>query len=136
MKTLDDGGSQFYQTGLVRKVLGSTEMEYYNGLSPTTKVEVHIRTNKNFPDAKIDWPNSYPPSIGMMMHLESNTISDISFAVHNCGWFTHNHKSSHYISVKRQYNNLQGTKYKGLIFNQSNKMVVYFMLMHIFGDYL
>ena len=38
IKTLDDGGFQFCQTGLIRKVLESTGMEHCNGLPTPTKV--------------------------------------------------------------------------------------------------
>ena len=31
IKTLDDGGFQFYQTGLTQKVLEATGMDHYNG---------------------------------------------------------------------------------------------------------
>ena len=34
IKTLDDGGFQFCQTGLIRKVLEATGMDHCNGLPP------------------------------------------------------------------------------------------------------
>ena len=37
-KTLDNGGFQFCQTGLIRKVLEATEMELSNGFPTPTKV--------------------------------------------------------------------------------------------------
>ena len=44
IKTLDNGGFQFCQTGLIRKVLEATGMEDYNGLPTPTKVETPLGT--------------------------------------------------------------------------------------------
>ena len=59
-----------------------------------------------------------------MLYLASNTIPDISFAVHQCARFTHNTKLSHETDVKRICRYLQGTKDNGLVFNPSKKLVV------------
>ena len=75
IKTFDDGGFKFYQTGLIRKVLESTGMEYCNVLPTPTKVEAPLGTDFNGSEAKRYWPNSYPYVIGMMFYLESNTSS-------------------------------------------------------------
>ena len=42
MKTLDDGGFQFFQTGLIIKVLEDTGMDHCNGLPTPTKVEAPL----------------------------------------------------------------------------------------------
>ena len=94
IKTLDDGGFQFFQTGLIRKVLDATGMEHCNGLPTPTMIEAPLGTDANGYDAKRDWPNSYYYIIGMMLYLASNTRPDISFAVHQCARFTHNTKVS------------------------------------------
>ena len=60
----------------------------------------------------------------MMLYLASNTSPDISFAVHQCAWFTHNNKVSHETNVKRICRYIQGTKDNGLVFNPSKKLVV------------
>ena len=65
-------------------------MDHCNGLPTTTKVEATLGTDADFSEAKRDWPNSYDSVIGMMLHLVSNTIPDISFAFHHCARFTHN----------------------------------------------
>ena len=70
IKKLNDGGSQFYQTGLIRKVLESTGIENFNGLPTPTKVEAPIGTYANGYEFKIDWTNSYASIIGMMLYLE------------------------------------------------------------------
>ena len=101
IKTLDDGGFQCYQTGLIRKVLEATGMEHCNGLTTPTKVEAPLLTDANDSDARRYWPNSYAAVIAMMLYLESNTRTDIFFAVHQCSWFTHNIKSSYKTVVKR-----------------------------------
>ena len=126
IKTLEDGGFQFCQTGLIRKLLEATGMEHCNGLPTPTKIEAPLGTYANRYEAKRDWPNSYTSVIGMMLYLTSNTRPDISFAVHQCARFIHNTKVSHETDVKSICWYLQGTKDNGLMFNPSKKMVVYF----------
>ena len=57
IKTLDDGGFQFCQTGFIHKVLEATGMEHCNGLPTTTKVEAPIGTDADGYEAKRDWTN-------------------------------------------------------------------------------
>ena len=73
IKTLNNGGFQFCQTGLIRKVLEAIGMYNCNGLPTPTKVEASLGTDKNGSEAKRDWPNSYASLIGMMLYLSSNT---------------------------------------------------------------
>ena len=47
IKTLDDGGFQFFQTGLIHKVLEATGMEHCNGFPTPTKVEASLGTDAN-----------------------------------------------------------------------------------------
>ena len=44
VKTLDDSVFQFYQTGLICKVLEATGMEHCNGLPSPTKFEATLGT--------------------------------------------------------------------------------------------
>ena len=60
----------------------------------------------------------------MMLYLESNTRPDISFAVHQCFWFTHNTKASHETSLKSIFWYIKDTKGNGLLLNLSNRIVV------------
>ena len=101
IKTLDNGGFQFFQTGLIRKVLEATGMEHSNGFPTPIKVEAPLGTDVNGSEAKRYWHNSYASVIGMMLHLASNTRPDISFDVHHCVRFTHNTKVPHETDVKR-----------------------------------
>ena len=110
IKTLDDGGFQFFQTGLIHKLLEATVMEHCNGLPTPNKVDAPLGTDANGSEYKRDWTNSYNSIIGMMLYLESNTRPDISFAVHQCSRFTHNTKSPHKTAAKRICWYLQGTK--------------------------
>ena len=52
IKTFYDGGFQFCQTGLIRKVLEATVMKHCNGLPTPTKVEAPLGTDENFYEAK------------------------------------------------------------------------------------
>ena len=99
-------------------------MEDCNELTTPTKVDAPLGTDINGSDAKRDWPNSYDSVMVMMLYLASSTRPDISFAVHQCARFTHNTKVSHETAVKRICRYLQGTKYNGLVFNTSKKLVL------------
>ena len=90
IKTLDNGGFQFCQTGLIRKVLEAIWMEHCNGLTTPTKVEAPLGTNINGSEDKRDWTNSNASVIGMMLYLASNIRPDISFSIHQYSRFTHN----------------------------------------------
>ena len=124
INTFYDGGFQFDQIGLIRKVLEATGMDHCNGLQTPTKVEAPLGTYENGSEAKRDWTNSYDSVIGIMLYLASNTRPYISFAVNQCALFTHNTTASHETAMKRICQYLQGTKDNGLVFNQSKKMVV------------
>ena len=101
-----------------------SDMEHCNVLPTPTKVEAPLGTYANGSEAKRDWPDSYVSVIGMMLYLASNTRPDISFAVNQFAWFTHNTKASHDTTVNSICRYLQGTKDNGLVFNQSKKLVV------------
>ena len=53
IKTLDNSGLQFYQTGVIHKVLEAIGMEHCNGLPTTTNVQVPLGTDKNGSEANI-----------------------------------------------------------------------------------
>ena len=74
IKTLDDGGFQFYQNGLIRKVLEAIGVEHCNGLPTPTKFEAPLSTYKNGSEAKRYWPNLYASVIGMILYMASNKI--------------------------------------------------------------
>ena len=44
IKTLDNGEFQFFQTGLILKVLEATGMDHCNGLTTPTKFEAPLGT--------------------------------------------------------------------------------------------
>ena len=133
IKALDDGIFQFYQTAFIRKFLEDTGMEHFNGLSTPTKVEAPIGTDRNIPKAKRYFTNSYASFVGMILYLVSNTVPDISFAIHNCSWFTYNTKASTDTEVRRIWWHLWDIKDKGLVLNPSKIMVVYFYVDADFG---
>ena len=79
INTLDDGWFQFYQTGLIRRFLGSKEIDHCNGFPTPTKIEAPPETCENGFEDNIDWPNSYAYVIVMMLYLESNKRPYIYF---------------------------------------------------------
>ena len=99
-------------------------MDHCNRLPTLTKVDAPLGTDANGFEAKRDWHNSYASVIWMILYLASNTKPDISFAIHQCAWFTQNTKASHDTAVKRICWYLQGTKDNGLVFNPYKKLVV------------
>ena len=50
IKTLNDGGLQIFQTGLILNVLESTGMEHCNGFPTPTKVKAYLGTDANGSD--------------------------------------------------------------------------------------
>ena len=99
-------------------------MEHCNGLPTPTKVEASLGIDANCSEAKRYWINSYDSVIWMILYLESNTRTDISFAVHQCAWFTNKTKGSQDTAVNRMCWYLQGTKDNVIVFNPSKKLVV------------
>ena len=55
IKTLDNNGFQFFQIGLIRKVLEAIGMEHSNWFPTPTKVEAPLGTDVNDSEAKRDW---------------------------------------------------------------------------------
>ena len=92
----------------------ATVSQYFNKFPKPTNVEVPLGTYDNGPEAKIYWLNSEA----------SNTRPNISFAFHNCAWFTNNTKSLHDNASKMIFWCLQGTKHKVLVLNTANRMMV------------
>ena len=58
-------------------------MDHCNGLPTTTNVEAPLGTEVNGSEANRYWTNSYDYVIGMILNLETNTRTYISFAVHH-----------------------------------------------------
>ena len=67
IKTLYDGEFQFYQTGLIHKVLEATLMDHCNFFPTPTKVEAPLGTDANSSEAKRYFPSSYASIILMML---------------------------------------------------------------------
>ena len=57
INTWDNCGSQFCQTGLIRKALEATGMDHCNGFPTPTNVEAPLGTDTNGSKAKRDWTN-------------------------------------------------------------------------------
>ena len=124
INTLDDFLFQFYQTGLVNKVLEAAGVDNFNVLLTTTKGEVTLGKDENDPDANRYWPNSYAYILGIIFYLKSNTRPYTYFTIHRRLLFTHTTKSSHDMDVKIACLYLQGTKDKFLLFITSKEIMV------------
>ena len=85
------------QEGLIQKILEATGMEECNpNQTPTIKEALG-----SDPDGELmtnEW--SYCSIIGMLLHLSTNMIPDIAFAVSQVAHFSHNPKKSHATAVK------------------------------------
>ena len=57
IKNLYSGGSQFYQTVSMRKLLEATGMDHYNGFPIPTKIEAPLGEYDNGPESHIYCPN-------------------------------------------------------------------------------
>ena len=57
IKTLDYGGSQFFQTGLICKFLEATGVDNCNWLSTPTKFKAPLEIDVNGSEVNRDWPN-------------------------------------------------------------------------------
>ena len=78
IKRLHNGAFQFYQTGLIHKVLEDTYMEHCKVFPITTKVEAPIVTDDHVYKSKRDCLNAYASVIGVILYLASNTRPDFS----------------------------------------------------------
>ena len=74
---LCDGVFQFYQTGLIWKVLEITGMQDCNDFPRINKFEEPIGIGENGLEDKIYWKIYYVYVIGMILYLKLNTIPDI-----------------------------------------------------------
>ena len=68
--------------------------------------------------------NVYSYVTGIMLYLYSNIRTYISFAVHQCAYFTHKIKASHENAVKKILRYLKGITYKVLVFSPSDRIEV------------
>ena len=66
IKILDNGEFQFYQTGLIHKVLKNTGMDDFNGLPTHIKVEEHLGTYNNGYESMRYYLNLYYFITGMI----------------------------------------------------------------------
>ena len=69
IKTLYDGGFQFDQTGLIRKVLKTKRMKHCNGLPTTTKVDTPLLIEDNGYGDNRAWTNSYASIIEVLFFI-------------------------------------------------------------------
>jgi Reverse transcriptase (RNA-dependent DNA polymerase). len=112
-----NGSFYLTQTGLVDKILKTTEMTDCNAVAtPTGKTTVGSdRDGENFNEK---W--KYSTLIGMLLYLSGNTLRDITFAVHQCARYSHCPKQMHAVAVKHIIRYLKGTSDKGIIFSPTS----------------
>ena len=115
----EDGGFKMSQTGLIKKILKTVDMQDSNSKA-TPAASVPLGTDANGEIFNENW--SYPQVVGMLLYLSSNSRPDIQFAVHQCARFNHCPRKSHGEAIKRICRYLVGTQDKGLLFKPSKKM--------------
>jgi Reverse transcriptase (RNA-dependent DNA polymerase). len=81
----DNGKFHLTQTGLIDKVLKTTNMENCNAISMPANREA-IGADRDGASFSESW--KYSNVIGMLLYLSGNTRPDITFAVHQCGRFS------------------------------------------------
>jgi len=96
----------FLLTGLIDKVLRATGMEDCNA-KPTPACTTPLCTDAERTRCQLPW--DYASVIRMLMHLTSNSWTDIQFAVHQCARVTHNPRASHELAVLQICHYLKGT---------------------------
>jgi hypothetical protein len=83
------GSITMTQMGLIKKIIATTKMENCNpNWVPATKEALGI--DPECKPMEEDW--SYPPIIGMLLYLLTNTRPHIAFAVSQVVHFNHNQK--------------------------------------------
>jgi hypothetical protein len=114
---VDNGKFSLTQTGLIDKVIATTNMRNCNPVATPTSKEA-LGSDRD--GALFDEKWKYSTVVGMLLYLSSNTQPDITFAVHQCARYSHCPKQSHGKAIKRIIRYLQGTKDKGMTFSPSN----------------
>lgn len=109
------------QTGLIDKVLATTDMQHCNSIGTPAGKEA-VGSDLDGEPFSEKW--KYSAVIGMLLYLSGNTRPDITFAVHQCARFSHMPKQSHAIAVKRILRYLKGTKDKGMLFKPTDDFAV------------
>ncbi|MGH7955130.1 MAG: reverse transcriptase domain-containing protein [Gloeomargaritales cyanobacterium] len=112
----EDGRIEMTQPGLIKKILEATMMMDCN-TRETPALTSPLHKDEHGSPRVESW--SYASIIGMMMFLQANTRSDISYAVHQCARFSHFAKKSHETAVKQICRYLKNTMDKGILFSPS-----------------
>ena len=100
------------QTGLIERILSVMDMTECNRkYTPADKIPLGKDVDGD--PYMEEW--DYRSVVGMMLYLASSTRSVISYAVHQCAWFSHNHKRLHKVKIKLVARYLKETRDKGLI---------------------
>ena len=118
-ETVSDGSIVMKQTGLIEKIIDTTDMKDCNpNKTPTTKEA--LPSDPEGEDMDESW--NYRSVVGMLLYLSSNTRPDISFAVSQVARFSHRPKKSHASAIKTIVRYLSGSKDKGTIFTRPKEL--------------
>ena len=94
----EDGGIEFKQEGLIKRILKVMNLED-SKIKHTPADTTPLGKDTNGASCQESW--SYGSVVGMMMYLAQNSQPDIAYAVHQCARFTHCPKRSHEKALKR-----------------------------------
>ena len=109
------------QTGLIKKVIATTNMEDCNpNWTPAARDALGIDPEGE--SMQETW--SYPSVVGMLLYLSTNTRPDITFAVSQVARFNHNPKKSHASAIKMIVRYLSRTKDKGTIVKPTGDLLI------------
>ena len=114
----DKGAVTLPQSGLIDKILESTNMEYFNlKFTPAENIPLHKDLDRD-PCCEYWY---YRSIVGMLLYLAGSTCPNIAYAVHQCARFSHQPKTSHEIRLKHIVRYPKGTRDKNLIMKPDPK---------------
>jgi hypothetical protein len=105
--------------GLIKRTIAALEVEHETNVHTPASPDPLVKDAEGDPpDGKL----SYPSVIGMSGYLQSNSRSDITYAVSSAARFTHNPRRSHEQALKRIGRYLKGTIGEGLVLRPSEHL--------------
>jgi hypothetical protein len=114
---MPNGDMHLTQTGLIERIIEVLSIKDAN--PKQTPVIAAMGACKE--DTNFDNQFNYRSVVGMLLYLANTTRPDLSFAVNQCGRFSHDLKETHATALKRIGCYLLQTHDKGLIVKKSKE---------------